>query len=145
MWITVYCDASFKNNTTGWGCWIKSSQERIIKSGTSKDPICSVSSEMFAVLKSIQLVLKHHEDVTGIFINSDCLSVVQQLNFKNHHKKTKNIKINEYKEQILKLIKEKSIKIKTKHVKGHQPNYNVRNYLNNQVDKISKLPNKKGI
>lgn len=139
MWITIYCDASFRGEETGWGCWIKSPTCRIVKSGTSTGPSCSASAEMLAALESIKLALLNHEEkIEGILLNSDCLCVVENLNFKNHQKTTKNTKIMEYKTQILQLIQSRNIKIRTKHVKGHQKDKSIRTYLNNQVDKISR-------
>lgn len=139
MWITLYTDASFKQLTTGYGLWIKSSQQRIIKSGISRKPTCSTSAEMFAAWQGIKLVIKTHPHISGILLNSDNQYVVNSLNFKNHSIPCKNLLIESFRQEIFKLLKKYNFKIRTKHVKGHQKSTNTKFYLNNQVDKLSKV------
>ncbi len=138
MWITLYCDASYKKGFGGtWAVWIKCDKGRLVNSGDCPSYVDnSISAEMYAAYEGIKQALKKWDDVEGIQINSDCTTVCRA--FWPWSKKIKNASAKFIQERTLKLLKEKEILVRGKHVKGHQKPTTTRAYINGRCDDMAR-------
>ena len=137
MWVTLYTDASFKNDQGTWAVWIRSNQGRIVLNGLCPKSVTnSLAAEAFAIHKGIAAIIEELTDVIGIHINSDCLSL--KTAFFPWGKDIKDKETLRIQTVVKKKIAENLIKIRFSHVKAHQRNDNVRSYLNNKCDLLAK-------
>ena len=135
MWVTLYSDASFRTKG-GWGIWLRSEKGRIVKSGECPDSVSdSAAAEMFAALMGIEVCLQNWDETKGIQVNADCLMVVNGLYPWSKPIQRKSIRV--IQDKIKALLKEKNVRVRCKHVKGHSGTGNTRSWLNDQVDKLA--------
>lgn len=137
FWVTAYTDASFSTTRKGWAIWLRSNEGRVVKNGECVSSLVadSVGAELWAILRAIETTLKTWPQTTGIQINSDCESILKFL--WPWSPSLRNSLHRQIQLQIQTLVKQRKIKVHTKHVKGHQTPNDIRFYLNNQVDKLA--------
>lgn len=132
MWVTAYTDASVRNGKATWAIWLRCERGRVIKAGVCPEITNNVAAEVYAAYMALTHALATWEGVEGIQINSDCQTVVQ---FKRWPM-SKNAEIRC--EELRFRSAASAIRVTTKWIKGHQAsNKGVRQYLNNQVDKLA--------
>ena len=138
MWVTLYTDASYhpEKKLGGWAIWLKSAQGRIVRYGRCPKEINgAMSAEIYAAYVGIHMALRDWTDVEGILVNSDNQAVCRGL--WEWSKPTADPIFNRIQLKIQQRTKD--IKIRTKHVKGHQYfQKDVRAYLNNRCDRLSR-------
>jgi ribonuclease HI len=136
MWVTLYTDASYKNDKGRWAFWAKSDQGRMVVNGDCPDHIKdSHAAEAYAIYKGLKAILDIHTGVVGVHINSDCLSLKNA--FFPWGKASKNMIVSSIQKETKELIKSYGIKIRFSHVKAHQLGTDVRTYLNNACDTMA--------
>ena len=131
--ITINSDASFhhKMQKGGWACWVSYDNGKIQKSGTFKEPLHnSTDAEIKAVVNAffyVEKILKN-KDIKMVVVNCDNQTVRTII--------TKREIISSCKESSKALVDyvHKYECVIAKHIKGHQPAYNSRQYVNNWCD-----------
>lgn len=145
MWITVYTDASWKPNQNigGWGMWARSDFGLIKKKGRFPKWVkCSNTGEMTAVflaVKEIAAIWTKH-NIDGILVCTDSATAISYLKFDKDFKK-ENYNRKDWlfiREKLYQILDSHSIKIKFRHVKGHQSSSTKQGWLNNMVDGFSR-------
>lgn len=134
MWITIYCDASFKNGRSTGGYWIKSGDKRIVES-IDLDAKDSQMAELEIAEKAIYKAVQEHSSIkiTGIHLVSDNMTVVKVYRYKAEMSNHKEIR--KFQQRIVEYFDAHEMRIKTVHQKGHQSGQTAGSYLNNAVDK----------
>jgi ribonuclease HI len=137
--ITIYTDASFrlhkKEAVVAWRGKCSFGSINGSKLISSHDVH---HAEMMAILEGIKAAINQFPEVTGFFINSDnegCVKAFWDFGGRNH--KCPAPAERPYKEikEILFLYKKW---MRTKHVKAHTGQKDIRSYMNRQVDRMTR-------
>lgn len=135
--ITIYTDASRDPNSgeSSFAYYAKIRGETVKNSGRLGVTRNSNHAEMLAIKTSILECIDQGPD--GFFINTDSLSCCQILwpfyKVNSRDKVTSSVA-----NDILKLLEEKNIWLRVKHVKAHTQNTDIRSYLNRYCDTQAK-------
>lgn len=134
--MTLYTDASF-GLSSSWAIYLRSEKGRITKSGKCPQTVDdSNAAEMYAALVGITVAIRDWGPLTGIQINSDSRVVCGSLypwSPENRHPTIRRIQT-----EIRRIIKEAGIKIRAKHVRGHQRSVDTRAWINNRCDSMAR-------
>jgi ribonuclease HI len=137
MWVTAYTDASFRDGRGSWAVWLRSGEGRIVQKGQCPpETDTSTGAELYAVWMAVKLATESWPQTAGVFINADCQAVLKAL--WPWSKELSRQSLSTLQKQIIDFTVQKNVKIRTKHVKGHQLSSNVRAYLNNRADALAK-------
>jgi len=143
MWVTLYTDASFDGTTGSWAIWLRSEKGRIVKYGKCPAAVDdNNAAEMYAALVGITVALRDWGPLVGIQVNSDNQVVCSSL--WPWSKDNRHPTIHRLQTAIRKLAQENSIKLRTKHVRGHQRPTHTRAWLNNRCDRLARKAAKQG-
>jgi ribonuclease HI len=137
MWVTLYSDASFNGREGSWAIWLRSEKGRIVKSG--KCPVAvddNNAAEMYAALVGITVALRDWGPLTGIQVNSDNQVVCTSLY--SWSKENRHPTILRIQTKIRQIVAESGVRIRTKHVRGHQRSDHTRAWLNNRCDRMAR-------
>lgn len=143
MWVTIYTDASWfpEQNKGGWGFWAKSDKGRLTQHGElPKWVVCNNSAEMAAILIGIAEVLETWtNDVDGILVCTDSLTAIHYLKYRPDgvDELNRNDWL-EIRKRLHGLLDTQRVKIKMRHVKGHQKSKTTQAWLNNKVDEFTR-------
>lgn len=143
-YITIFSDASFKDNVGGWGCWIKSDFGRLTHGG----PLHFVENPNHAELLAACHALSHaylnnhmpmdHPKRHMVVFGIDNKHVMGLLNGHHHYNRVEK----EILEKMHELRKLGNFKWYAKHVKAHSGTDTPRKWVNDLCDKISKQQRK---
>lgn len=143
MWVTIYTDASWFPETKegGWGFWAKSSKGRITNHGKLPEWVnCSNSAEIAAILIGVIEVFEAWPDeITGVLVCTDSQVAMHYLRFRPNG--VDGLKRNDWlkiRELLYELLDSQDVKIKIRHVKGHQKSRTTQAWLNNKVDEFTR-------
>lgn len=136
MWVTLYTDASVSPKLSTWAIWARSEKGRIVEGGACPEHVTDSNvAELYAVQIGIETIVQQWSPVTGIQINSDSLTVCNALYpWSTTHN---NLHIRAVQDKIREFLASKTIRVRLKHVKGHQRPDGVREYLNVRCDQIA--------
>ena len=144
MWVTLYTDASFNGTEGTWAIWLRSEKGRIVKSGKCPATVDdNNAAEMYAVLVGVTVALREWavtDKIFGIQINSDShvvCTALYQWSKPNRHPTIARIQT-----KIRAILTEQDIRVRAKHVRGHQRSDNVRSWLNNRCDRMARAATK---
>jgi ribonuclease HI len=133
--VTINTDASYDciNKTGGYGIWIKSNYFTIKKAGRFKSEILDANeAEIKAVINALHILITNERKFQLVVINCDNQTVRNIIINKSIPKRFE-------KEGIILLELMQSFKIiRAKRIKGHQNDYNSRQFVNNWCDKASR-------
>ncbi len=131
--ITIYTDASYCNQTsTGTYAFFGKTNKGTAKgSGICPEEIdSSFYAEFWAIYKCVEASLKKFPEITGFFVNTDCLQICHLFwPFKNTNPQ---FKVRQMKKKVEGLVKDRWVRFK--HVKAHVRGGDNRNDLNNWMD-----------
>lgn len=140
MWVTLYTDASWRpySSKGTWAIWLRSNQGRIIENGFCADYVnCSVSAEAYAAYMGIVMAITNWKDIEGIQLNTDSRPI-QGLLYPSKNGLSSNKIIAKLQVLIRTEVKDNKIKLRIKYVRGHQHDNDIRTYLNNKVDELTR-------
>lgn len=139
MWVTLYTDASVSPSCSTWAVWARSEHGRIVEGDLCPSHVRDSNvAELYAAKMGIELIFKQWSPIvaiTGIQINSDNSTVCSSLypwsteNSNQHIRAVQN--------EIREFLARNNIRVRLKHVKGHQRPDSVRQWLNARCDKIA--------
>ena len=139
MWVTIYCDASYKEGKKAGAYWIKSDHKRLVEAVPLEVPhgdnnLAEVEIAAIAIKRAIDA---HIDDsITGILLVSDNMLTVNVLRYGAPAANNKPIRA--IQEKVCLMLQLKKIRIRTKHQKGHMKGKGTGIYVNNRVDKLAK-------
>lgn len=143
MWVTIYTDASWfpEAEEGGWGFWAKSDKGRITNHGKLPPWVsCSNAAEIAAILIAVVEVFEAWPDeITGILVCTDSQVAMHYLRYRPNG--TDSLKRDDWLEirgLLYELLDSQEVKIKIRHVKGHQRSRTTQAWLNNKVDEFTR-------
>lgn len=136
MWVTAYCDASFRNGRGFWAIWLKSQLGRIVRHGECPEWVdVNTAAEMWAAYTAIKVAKEEFSGVTGVLVVTDCNSTSRFLwpwSTKPSRESMRRIQ-----QLVIGFQEQRNLRIRTKHVKGHQSGNDTSAYLNRKVDELA--------
>ena len=134
--LTISCDASFhpKLKKGGYAFWISHYQGSIKRSGTFHEPLLDATeAEIKAVCNAFHFIeSKFGRTIKLVFVNCDnatVRSIIKGKKFSNRYKAVSKT--------LTKYVRKYELVI-AKHINGHRPGYNSRQYVNNWCDEHSR-------
>lgn len=143
-WLSGYSDASFKPEPPqaggGWGCWVRDSNTRILRSGPCPDWVRnSQDAELCGVFSAIYTALtKLDSDWANILvIKTDNQGVARLFGWGRSKCTPRPGQQAELVEKALLLANEKRVRLIVAWVKGHRGHVDTSAYLNTRVDQMA--------
>lgn len=141
MLITINTDASFHPSLKygAYAFWAICNDFKITKSGVFKEKcITPDDAESKCILNAIHVILKSHEGISKIIINTDSLNAIAYLTDDKEHQRRYGLS-NSQRIRFSKLFIElkatyKKIPIEFRHVKAHSGVNDKRSYVNEWCD-----------
>lgn len=141
MLVTINTDASFyqKEKIGGFAIWIASNKGRVKYANGFKGEIkTSHDAEFKCIINALYLLKKQSWEITEIYINTDCLSVIQIIEGTRLFNKLPQYSKDNFMDY-LKIINELGVKhISLRKVKAHQHTKTARHWVNQWCDKEAK-------
>jgi len=145
MLVTIYTDMSLDVNGNAAYAFRARSDKGLLKGGdivTIDNPTTN-KAEYYAIRMAMWAVINKWDNVSCLFINTDCKSAcVAHWRLEGFDKRKKGGIPHDIKEDVINVInyfKQKKITLRFKHVRAHQGTGNVRSWLNDWCDTQAKL------
>ena len=138
MIVTLFCDASFKDEKGGWGGWAKSDRGRVYYGGSLRGKWKgSEDTEMAAIANTLRLAKFAGILIPGdtVIIQSDCLWALNKLSKNIRPAKGKGQRAYNF---IKHFEKAHYLFLKYKHVKAHEGGIHKRSAVNEACDEIAR-------
>jgi len=143
MLVTINTDASFHTRLKigGYAFWAVSNDFKITKSGVFRKK-CQTSddAESKCIINALTVILKAHNSITKIIINTDSLNSIAYLTRDIKHiqrYRLSHSKMRQFK-QCLTMLPIGKIKIEYRHVKAHSGVDDARSFVNEWCDTEAK-------
>jgi len=141
MWVTCYTDASWNPSKSEGAVayWLRSDQGRIVDSTACPPQVtCNNTAEMCAILLGVRRALREWRETEGICVNTDSQVAITYLKYGADTSSLRREDWFVWRRWLHNILDKRNCRVRFKHVKAHQAPSNVRHYLNNQVDSISR-------
>lgn len=141
MLVTINTDASFYpiQKIGGYAIWIASNKGRVkLASGFKGTVETPHDAEFKAIINALHLLKRQDWEITGIYINTDSMCVIDTIEKKGIDKKIPQYGKDNY-QAYLNIIQELNVKhVSFRHVKGHQHTKTARHFVNDWCDTEAK-------
>lgn len=136
MNLTIYTDASLKDNECGWAFWSRTSN-RWLKGGGYKSidvTFDSMTGEMYAMYIALKTCLQYYEGVTRVYMVGDSLNAIQALEKTVYKGKKMKFYRNHIVKAFVELKERYGVQVEFRKVKAHQGNATSRTSINEWCD-----------
>lgn len=134
VFLTAFCDASFRGGPSGFAYWIRDSERRLIGSH-SANLKTSTDAELMGVIAAIRACLDNFDPADILVVKCDCQAVVKLFRpgGRTRHERSADLA-----KRAINSVNSVGMKLIVKWTKGHSTEKTPEAYLNDRVDVLAR-------